>query len=199
MMHKFIRQLLITCLLSAAAMPMAVAQWTLNNAHSKLSFVTIKAGNIGETHHFKKLSGIVTSQGALTVDIHLGSVETLIPIRNERMQQLLFDIANFPTASITAALDAQALADLAVGSATQLTISGSLQLKETTQPISVEVLAARLNDNTLLVSTTAPILVNAATVGLTDGVEALREIAGLPSISHVVPVSFVLTFNTRGQ
>jgi hypothetical protein len=32
-------------------------------------------------------------------------------------------------------------------------------------------------------------------VGLVAGIESLREIAGLPSISKAVPVSFVLTFD----
>jgi hypothetical protein len=36
--------------------------------------------------------------------------------------------------------------------------------------------------------------VDAAKFGLSDGVEKLREIAGLDSISHAVPVSFVMTF-----
>ena len=37
-------------------------------------------------------------------------------------------------------------------------------------------------------------IINADAVSLADGVEQLREIAGLPSISKAVPVSFVLQF-----
>jgi len=39
------------------------------------------------------------------------------------------------------------------------------------------------------------VVVNASLFNLADGVEALREIAGLPSISAAVPVSFVLSFD----
>jgi hypothetical protein len=39
-----------------------------------------------------------------------------------------------------------------------------------------------------------PIIVNAGSLNLVEGVEALRESAGLPSISKAVPVTFVLQF-----
>jgi len=39
-----------------------------------------------------------------------------------------------------------------------------------------------------------PIIVMADTHGLVSGVEALREVAGLPSISRAVPVSFNVVF-----
>jgi hypothetical protein len=42
------------------------------------------------------------------------------------------------------------------------------------------------------------VIVNAANLGLADGLEKLREIAGLPSISKAVPVSFVLVFEKDG-
>jgi hypothetical protein len=45
-----------------------------------------------------------------------------------------------------------------------------------------------------MVSSRKPVIVNAASVDLADGIEALREVANLPSISKAVPVSFVLTF-----
>ena len=53
---------------------------------------------------------------------------------------------------------------------------------------------ARSGDSTLLVATRKPVVVNAPAFNLTDGVEALRAIAGLPNISLAVPVSFVLEF-----
>jgi hypothetical protein len=55
---------------------------------------------------------------------------------------------------------------------------------------------AKLGRQRLLVTSERPLLLNAADVGLADGVERLREIAGLPSISPAVPVSFVLLFES---
>jgi len=46
----------------------------------------------------------------------------------------------------------------------------------------------------VMVASTKPLIVDAAKFGMTEGVEKLREIAGLQSISNAVPVSFVMTF-----
>ena len=60
--------------------------------------------------------------------------------------------------------------------------------------VETEVSAVRLADNRLMVSTTQPLLLNASALGLADGVERLRAIANLPSISLAVPVTFQLLF-----
>jgi len=44
------------------------------------------------------------------------------------------------------------------------------------------------------VTTVAPIMVDANGLEMVAGIEALREVAGLPSISYSVPVTFSLTF-----
>ncbi len=60
--------------------------------------------------------------------------------------------------------------------------------------MTAELLIARLAADRVLISTLKPIIVNASNVALAEGVEKLREIAGLPSISNAVPVTFVLQF-----
>jgi hypothetical protein len=54
-----------------------------------------------------------------------------------------------------------------------------------------------LTADRLLVSSVRPVIVNAGPLGLDEGVERLREAAGLPSISPAVPVTFQLTFLAR--
>jgi len=176
--------------------PAAWAEWTLNNDHSQLSFVSIKAGDIGEVHRFNHLSGGIASDGKMTVAIQLASVDTAIAIRDERMQALLFDTELFPRATVIAQLAPAALAELEVGSATALEVPATVTLHGRELTINAEVLAARLNQSTLLVTSLRPIIVNAGAVGLSEGVERLREIAGLPAISQAVPVTFTLSFDT---
>ena len=57
-----------------------------------------------------------------------------------------------------------------------------------------DVLVVPVDGNTVNVTTVAPIVVNANGLELVAGIEALREVAGLPSISYSVPVTFSLTF-----
>jgi len=59
----------------------------------------------------------------------------------------------------------------------------------------MDVKVARVGDHSLLVTTNRPVIVNAWEFALGEGVEALRAIAGLDSISMGVPVSFVLAFD----
>ena len=58
---------------------------------------------------------------------------------------------------------------------------------------TADVLVTR-TESGVLASTVKPIIVMADTHGLVSGVEALREVAGLPSISRAVPVSFNVVF-----
>ena len=192
---RTIAALLLTMGIAAAAQ----ADWQLDNDQSHLSFVTIKATHIAEVHRFTQLRGSLNAAGQADIEIALASVETNIPIRNERMQQMLFDTDLFPSAGITATFDAEMLAGLAAGDSRMLDISAQLRIKDSSIPVSVPVLAARLNAKTLLVTSARPVLVSADSVGLTAGVEKLREVAGLPSISRAVPVSFVLTFRASPQ
>ncbi|MGE0624876.1 MAG: YceI family protein [Pseudomonadales bacterium] len=172
----------------------ATADWTLDNTGSQLSFVTIKAGNVAEVHTFGELSGAVGSDGRARVVIQLASVNTLIPIRDERMRELLFKTDLFPTADVVTKLDIVKLARMAPSTSEVLSAELVLTLGDATLPITAELMVSKLAADRVLVATLKPIVVNAASVGLTDGVEALREIAGLPSISGAVPVSFVLQF-----
>lgn len=173
----------------------SMAAWTLDNARSQLSFVSVKAGDVAEIHTFDRLSGAVQADGGVEVVIELASVDTLIPIRDERVREVLFETVRFPTASLVGRVELDTLLALAPGEVASLSMEGRLLIKDQSLAVTLDLLAARLADDTMLVSSRKPVIVNAASVGLVDGVEQLRAIAGLPSISKAVPVSFVLVFS----
>jgi hypothetical protein len=83
---------------------------------------------------------------------------------------------------------------MAVSTSEVLTTEILLSLGETRLPVTTELLVTRIAQDRVLVTPMKPIIVNAGTLNLAEGVEALREIAGLPSISKAVPVTFVLQF-----
>ena len=85
------------------------AAWTLDNDSSQVSFVSVKAGDAGEVHRFTEISGELSSGGNASVTIQLASVDTLIPLRDERMRELLFQTNLFPTASLNTDIDMDAL------------------------------------------------------------------------------------------
>lgn len=177
----------------------AWGEWKLDDSQSRLSFISVKATDIAEVHQFTKLKGKLAADGQLEILIDLLSVETLIPIRNERMEQFLFNTEQFPIATVTAQIDPGSLRGLGYGQVQMLTTEGNLSLKEKNIAFSTEVLAAKVGDDTLVVTTAQPILMTASSLGLTEGVEKLRELAGLSNISQAVPVTFVMTFKEDSQ
>ncbi len=184
------------CLISSGLLIVsatASAQWTLSNEASTLSFVTVKADHVAEVHTFDELSGAIGEDGSVSIEIALASVNTLVPIRNERMQSMLFETDLFPRATITSQINSDGLANMALGSSEEIGLDFTLELHNQSQRYNATVLVSR-QEAGLIATTLKPIVVNAESFDLVAGVEALREVAGLPSISRAVPVSFTVVF-----
>ena len=171
----------------------ASAHWELDNNSSTLSFVTVKADHVGEVHTFDQLSGDINDDGSVQITIELASVNTLIDIRNERMQNMLFETNLFPQATISGEIDLDAVAAMDAGVSQAISVDFDLAIHGESSSYTADVLVTR-TESGVLASTVKPIIVMAATHGLVSGVEALREVAGLPSISRAVPVSFNVVF-----
>jgi len=171
----------------------AQAQWSLNNDASSLSFVTVKAEHVAEVHTFDMLSGTIGDAGDVTITIELVSVNTLIPIRNERMQEMLFETNLFPEATITGSINLGALTAMDAGASIARQIDFNLDLHGESMALAADVQITRTGEG-VVVSTLKPVVVTADSFSLTAGVERLREVAGLPSISRAVPVSFTVVF-----
>ena len=183
---------IMLCLSLLMAAVSAQADWTLVNESSQLNFVSTKASHIAETHTFTELSGQITDDGAAKLVIDLTSVDTGIDIRDQRMQSMLFDVVSFPDARIETRLDLSALETLTAP--TTLVIEAELSLAGQTTPVQGQVLVVPVDRSRVSITTVAPIIVRAPSLGLESGIEALREIAGLPSIGYSVPVTFSLIF-----
>ena len=171
----------------------ADAHWSLDNAASTLSFVTVKAEHVAEVHTFDVLSGSIDDAGEVKVAIELASVNTMIQIRNERMQAMLFETNLFPDATITGKVDLEAITAMSPGASEVMQIEIELSLHGASIALTAQLMVTRLESG-VMASTLKPIIVTADSVGLVAGIEALREVAGLPSISRSVPVSFTLVF-----
>ena len=171
----------------------ASAHWELDNNSSTLSFVTVKADHVGEVHTFDQLSGDINDDGSVQITIELASVNTLIDIRNERMQNMLFETNLFPQATISGEIDLDAVAAMDAGVSQAISVDFDLAIHGESSSYTADVLVTR-TESGVLASTVKPIIVMADTHGFVSGIEALREVAGLPSISRAVPVSFNVVF-----
>ena len=188
----------IVLLAALAIAAPAQANWTLNNDRSALSFVSTKAINVAEVHRITDLSGSIASDGQVDVAIGLSSVDTGIELRDDRMRDMLFETEQFGMASVSAKVDPEIFGKLGPGDSRQIIVEAVLSLHGVSRPLQIEFTVARSGESRLIATSARPVVVNATDFGLGAGVEALREIAGLPSISLAVPVSFVLTFDEAG-
>lgn len=171
----------------------SLAQMALDEAKSSLSFMSTKNTNVSEQHTFDRFSGSVDSKGELLITIDMSSVNTMIPIRNERMQSMLFSVSDYSEATFTASLPAE-LTKLASGEHKMASIDGTMTITGTSAPVTFKVVVTGLSDGSIAVTTQQPTLLSASTFKLEEGIAALKEIAGLQSISSVVPLSFSVVF-----
>jgi polyisoprenoid-binding protein YceI len=171
----------------------ASAQWELNDSGSTINFVSVKNSTIAEMHSFPSLVGFIGENGHVQVTVNLDSVETLIPIRNERMRAMLFNTAEFPTANVSAEVDPEILAEAAQGGTVSTEVPVNLSLHGVEQKVTVPLLVFSDGGNLRVVSA-RPVLLRANDFGLTAGIDALRNVAGLSAISTAVPVTLNLQF-----
>ncbi len=174
--------------------PLAIADWELLNDESSLHYVSIKSSNAGEVNSFQKLSGSVSDSGEVSLNIDLASVETDIPIRNERMQEMFFDVGKFAEANISGSVDLARVSELEVGDTYTDSIALKLSLHGVSKDVTSGVQITKLSNDKMLVTSLEPVIVNAGDYKLAEGIEALREIASLPTVSTVVPVTYSLVF-----
>ena len=195
--QKLITTTIVSAFLASLSLS-ALGDWELVPGESDIAFATIKNSAVVESHTFERFSGEVTLSGAANIRVDLASVETRIPIRNERMGTLLFNIDQFPSLDINSKLDVKSLANMEEGASTHLEVPAKINLHGTEANILLPLVVTRLSSKRFQVVTTKPVIAYASQFGLTKGVEALRLIAQLATITPAVPVTFSLIFEQAG-
>lgn len=174
--------------------PVIEGAWEVDSAASRLSYVSIKQGEIAETNTFETVTGSVTGAGEAMVEIDLASVSTGVDIRNERMRDIFFSVADNPKATVTAKVDPATFEALAIGESADTTLDGTLSLAGVEAPFQAEVSVTRAGPDRVIAVTDKPVIIEAGRFELADELAELQELAGLDSITPVVPVTFSIAF-----
>ncbi|AIR87976.1 YceI family protein [Pseudomonas cremoricolorata] len=187
---------LLPALLLLLCLP-AHANWHLDGESSRLSFVTGKNGDEVDVHRFLVLHGSVDTKGAAGLSIEMDSVSSGTPLLDERMRERLFEVRNFPDATIKAQIDLRPINDLANGAQVELRLPVTVTLHGKSQRYQAQLLATRLDERRFQVVTLEPLLLRAEDFDLLPGLETLRNVAKLKTINPSVPVNAVLIFTAR--
>ena len=176
--------------------------WRVDAAQSSVNFVTLKAGQAGvggvaEVQAFRRFSGALSADGQIKFTIDLASVDTGVDIRDERLRTMLFNVGATPQATFTAKLDAATLKGIDTSSSRDVDVEGALSLAGSQKPVAAKLRVVRLGSDAMMVTTRAPIVVNANDHGMRAGVEAMREVMGLNFLASAAPVTFALVLNEK--
>ncbi len=172
----------------------ATGPWHLVPAQSHLGFISVKKGTMVETHHFGEFSGLVSVEGVANITVNLDSVQTNIDIRDERMRGLLFETDKFPLAKISSKIDLAQFATLMIGESKTFSQNISVNLHANTADYEVDFMVTRLGDNKISVASQSPVVLDIEDFDLQDGLDKLRNLASLSSITPQVPISFSVVF-----
>lgn len=183
--------LLTAVVIVNAAFAESHSTWKLNSAASQLSFDSSKNTTLQETHRFRQLTGSVNESGDIVIEVDLMSVDTLIPIRDERMREILFKMV--PSAQFLAKADLAAVTALAPGEKLTLELTGRLSLNGKLSSLPLSLQLQRVSAKSIRVTTDGAL--DVAEYGYFPGIEALRQIAGLKAISSQVPYRLELLFD----
>ena len=168
--------------------------WTLDLEESGMTYVTVKNNAIGEINTFREMSGSVSETGDAVFTIHLDSVDTANETRDPRMRDHVFKTAEFPLAKAKAKLDMDQFGALGIGDSETVLLNTTIAIAGFETQRDFYVLVTRLGPNKVVVNNKAPLMLEVDEFGMGAGIETLRGLAGLESISPVVPVTISLVF-----
>ncbi|MDR0781874.1 MAG: YceI family protein [Pseudomonadales bacterium] len=178
----------------AGAAAIARADWSLDNNASTFHYVTSKNATVSEVNSIAGLSGAISDNGMATLRLNLATVDTAVEVRDQRMRDIVFQVEQFPEATISVPVDSGALDDLKPGVPATATYPVTVSLHGMTQEMPADLQVVKLTNTTLQVNLVKPLIVSAASFGLAEGVEELRALAGLNSITPSVVVDFSLLY-----
>lgn len=169
----------------------AQAQWaTLDSENSSVTYVSTKLNDISEIHAFDSISGSISDSGEVQISIDAASVNSNIELRDDRMREFLYEVTSFPEIGISAQIDVGALPE----GTSKLEFPATVNLKGVEIPVTVNAFVSR-SDSAITVSSAQPVLLYVASVGLTEGVAKLAELAGGITIGGSTAVNFSLSFD----
>ncbi|WP_085901388.1 YceI family protein [Kiloniella majae] len=194
-MLKYTINFLLAFALVALPLKAMANGWQLDNDSSRLSFGSIKKTSVGESHYFPNLKGSVSAEGKAQIEIELSSVQTGIDIRDERLKEHVFKVASWPQATLTMDVDIASLVALKSGEMMILEdVDTNVSIAGATSEITSSIVVTRLSPTRIVVQPDLIVMLDVEDFNLEVGVEVLRELADLSSVSTVVPVNYRFVF-----
>lgn len=176
-------------------------QWKADEVD--VSFLTTKVsatnGTVTELNTFDKASATLNFDGKLDAVIDLGSVNSGIEIRDQRLQDHIFSSVKNMALLVSGKVDLSDINQLEVGQSLVLHQPLHLTFGGKEIDVSAELLVVRQADNQLSVTSLKPMILDLTLFDVDQGVNKLTELAGLNAIALQVPTFLHAAFTRIGQ
>lgn len=169
-------------------------EWFLDPADSTVTFISVKNGDVVESNRFGAVNGAITRAGYARVEIQAASVDTGIDTRDDRLRRHIFATDEHPLVTIETNVDLAGFRDLAGGESRMTDLELNVTVAGRTNTHFANVRVTRTSRGRVIVSTIAPVLIDARDYRMEDGIATLAELASLDAITPVFPVSVHLVF-----
>ena len=154
---------LLIALVTLALSQLAIADWKLAPEKSSVTFLSMKNGEIQESHQFKSLTGVISEDGFAKLSVDVSSIGQ-IPIHNQEMAKLLATVSNNPIATLVIKLDQAEINELSSlpkgGSITEL-VEIKLDLHGYSQTLLAKAQVIGLSKTELVVRSAKPVVIRA--------------------------------------
>lgn len=192
------KSLATTVLASAIFAPSVFAKWVVQDDASEVSYLSTKvfagsSGSVTESNTISGVTGSISKNGLAIFNIDLTTLQTNIDIRNKRVKQFVFDIAQFGS---TATIEAKIKPEYLNQEEQIITLPATLKLAGQSKEV-VLTLHTSTHGDIMKVVSAKPAIVNGSAFGLNAGFSKLTELAGLGYIPMDIPVSFTLTLERK--
>lgn len=134
----------VLCVLLLLLSPLlSAAEWQLEPDYSRISFVSVKRAKMAEVQRFDRLSGQIDKQGVARIVVPLGTLDSGLALRDERMKDNFFETSRFPEATVESRLDMAGFDDLRVGQSRVEKLDFTLDLHGQQRRLKADVLVTR--------------------------------------------------------
>ncbi|VFT28971.1 YceI-like domain-containing protein [Pseudomonas aeruginosa] len=171
----------VLCVLLLLLSPLlSAAEWQLEPDYSRISFVSVKRAKMAEVQRFDRLSGQIDKQGVARIVVPLGTLDSGLALRDERMKDNFFETSRFPEATVESRLDMAGFDDLRVGQSRVEKLDFTLDLHGQQRRLKADVLVTRQGEGLVQVATLEPVLLKLLDFDLEEKLKPLKEMANIP-------------------
>ena len=141
----------------------------LDKSASSIHFISMKKNTVGEIHKFDKFSFELEDNDQFKLKIELVTVNTGIPVRDQRLRDVLFETVRFPQAIVSGKISKAQYNQLATGQSKTIKLDTHLYLHGIKQALPLVIEVLKQSDQSYRIIG-KPFLLNAKLFGLSNGV-----------------------------